>query len=135
MADRALLGHVLESFVYQELRRQDSWAEQPARFYHFRDRDGMEVDIVIERSASALAGAEIKAAASVDKRDVRALEKLRNSVGERFRGGVVLDCGERTLSFGDRLTVVPVSVLRGSLEVDAVQAVGHLWLINSIAVT
>jgi len=125
MADRALLGHVLESFVYQELRRQDSWAEQPARFYHFRDRDGMEVDIVIERSASALAGVEIKAAASVDKRDFRALEKLRNSVGERFRGGVVLYCGERTLSFGDRLTAVPVSALWGSGDEAAEQALGN----------
>ena len=42
-------------------------------FYHFRDRDGVEVDIVMERGAGMLAGSEVKAAASVTDSDFRGL--------------------------------------------------------------
>ena len=110
-ADRTLLGQVLETFVFQELRRQDSWAETPADFFHYRDRDGVEVDIVIERGARALAGVEVKAAATVMARDFRGLEKLREATGERFAAGVLLYDGQATLGFGDRLFAVPLSVL------------------------
>ena len=55
-ADRTLLGQLLETFVYQELRRQANWHADPVSFFHFRDRDGAEVDIVIERGTQALAG-------------------------------------------------------------------------------
>jgi len=54
-ADRTLMGQLLETFVYQELRRQASWRADSTSFFHFRDRDGAEVDIVIERATPALA--------------------------------------------------------------------------------
>jgi len=38
--DRATLGPMLETFVYQELKRQASWGDVPVSFNHFRDRDG-----------------------------------------------------------------------------------------------
>lgn len=41
--DRALLGQLLETFVFQELRRQASWEADPIAFSHFRDRDDHEV--------------------------------------------------------------------------------------------
>ena len=46
--NRPLLGRLLETFVYQELRRQASGWPNDARFYHFRTKDKEEVDIVIE---------------------------------------------------------------------------------------
>lgn len=110
-ADRALLGHLLETFVFQELRRQESWNQTPSQFFHYRDRDGVEVDIVIERGTRALAGVEVKAAASVTERDFRGLIKLREAVGNRFAAGVVLYDGEATLGFGDRLMAVPIRAL------------------------
>jgi predicted AAA+ superfamily ATPase len=110
-ADRELLGHLLETFVYQELRRQESWSDLAATFFHYRDRDGVEVDIVIERGARALAGVEVKAAATVTERDFRGLAKLRDAAGKRFSAGVVLYDGEATLGFGDRLFAVPLRTL------------------------
>ena len=59
--DRTLYGQLLETFVYQELRRHASWREEPVTFHHFRDKDGAEVDIVLE-SGGKLAGVEVKAA-------------------------------------------------------------------------
>lgn len=106
--DRQLLGYLLETFVLQELRRQASWRPMPPRFFHFRDRDDFEVDIVIEDGHSAVAGVEVKAAATVGERDFRGLRKLREAAGARFVGGVVLYDGSATIKFYDGLFAVPV---------------------------
>ena len=45
--DREVLGQLLESLVFGELRRQASGADDAVGFSHFRDKDGAEVDIVI----------------------------------------------------------------------------------------
>lgn len=109
--DRSLLGQLLETFVYQEVRRQAEWYGTPATFYHFRDKDGAEVDIVVERGAHEMAGIEVKASATVTAADFRGLRILRDTVGKRFLAGVVLYDGEYCASFGDRLHAVPVRTL------------------------
>ncbi|MGH7391735.1 MAG: ATP-binding protein [Candidatus Rokuibacteriota bacterium] len=108
--DRASLGPMLETFVYQELRRQASWDDAPTSFHHFRDRDGIEVDIVLERGGR-VAGVEVKAAATALPSDFRGLRKLREATGERFAAGIVVYDGEVTASFGDSLFAVPVRAL------------------------
>ena len=106
--DRSLFGQLLETFVFQELRRQASWNDARMSFHHFRDKDGAEVDIVIERGATGVAGVEVKASGTVRPGDFRGLRKLREALGERFAGGVVLYDGEVTVPFGDRLFAVPL---------------------------
>jgi hypothetical protein len=110
-ADRALLGQLLETFVFQELRRQASWHEQPLAFHHFRDRDGFEVDMVIEQGARWVAGIEVKAAATVTAADFRGLRKLKDAADRRFACGVVLYDGMMSLPFGDSLFAVPLRAL------------------------
>jgi predicted AAA+ superfamily ATPase len=111
MADRALFGHLLETFALQELRRQASWNAHDHGFFHFRDQNMQEVDIVIERGARQLAGVEIKAAATVRKSDFSGLRRLREVAGKRFVAGVVLYDGETCASFGDGLFAVPMRML------------------------
>jgi predicted AAA+ superfamily ATPase len=110
-ADRAQLGPMLETFVYQELRRLASWHPQQHDFYHLRDRDKVEVDIVIERGVRQLAGVEVKAAATVTATDFRGLRKLKHTTGKRFVAGVVLYDGEAVASFGDGMYAVPIASL------------------------
>jgi len=109
--DRATLGQLLETFVFQELRRQASWHETAIGFHHFRDKDGAEVDIVLERGAREVAGVEVKAAATVTAKDFRGLRKLMEAAGERFATGVVLYDGESSASFGEGLYAVPIRAL------------------------
>jgi len=109
--DPTLLGQLLETFVLQELRRQASWHDDPIAFHHFRDKDGVEVDIVLERGAHDLAGVEVKAGATVTGADFRGLRKLQEATGPRFAAGLVLYDGEITVSFGDRLYAVPIRTL------------------------
>jgi len=110
-ADRAQLGPLLETFVYQELRRLASWHPNHHDFYHFRDRDKVEVDIVIERGARQLAGVEVKAAATVTSADFRGLRKLQRTAGRRFVAGVVLYDGEVCARFGEGLFALPLRML------------------------
>jgi uncharacterized protein len=108
--DRDLLGQLLETFVFQELRRQGTWLDDPASFFHFRDKDGYEVDIVVE-CGRKLAGVEVKAGATVREADFRGLRKLRDGAGSRFAAGAILYDGGATASFGGGMFAVPIRAL------------------------
>ena len=111
MQDRSALGQLLETFVLQELRRQAGLHEQEIRFHHYRDKDGAEVDLVLEHGAGRVSGIEVKASATVTTADFRGLRKLRNAAGGRFAAGVVLHDGETCAGFGDGLYAVPIRAL------------------------
>lgn len=108
--DKSLLGQLLETFVYQELRKHADWHDETLSFYHFRNKDQVEVDIIIEQGRQ-LAGIEIKAAATVTSSDFKGLIKLKDACGEQFSTGVVFYDGETILPFGEHLYAVPISLL------------------------
>ncbi len=109
--DRTVLGQLLETFVYQELRRHASWHDGEIRFSHFRDKDGAEVDLVLERGSGQIAGVEVKAAATVTSADFRGLRKLKEAAGRKFTAGVVLYDGESSARFGEGMHAVPIRML------------------------
>ena len=109
--NRQVLGLLAETFAFQELRRQASWHPEDIRFYHFRDRDGYEVDIVLERTGQRIVGIELKASATVTRKDFLGLRKLQAAAGSRFARGMVLYDGEVCVSFGEKLHAVPISAL------------------------
>jgi len=111
--DRTLLGQLLETFIVQEIRRQASGSEHDVRFSHYRDKDQLEVDLVLERGPGRLVGIEIKAAATIRDADCRGLERLRDAAGERFRCGVLLYDGETLVPLGDRIYAVPLDEVWG----------------------
>ena len=109
--DRSLLGQLLETFLYQELRKQASWDEERVNFFHLRGKDGMEVDFVLERKGRELAGIEVKASATARSSDFKGLRKLQDALGKRFKCGIVLYDGESVIPFGDQLYAVPLNLL------------------------
>ncbi len=109
--NRPLLGQLLETFVFQELRRQASWEAEPITFHHFRDRDDYEVDIVLEQGLQVLAGVEVKASGTIRESDFRGLRKFKEIAGERFTCGVVLYDGEVLVRFAADLFAVPLRAL------------------------
>ena len=123
-ADRMLLGLLLETFVFQELKRQASCHERRHTFSHFRNKDGVEVDIVVQRGPHNVAGVEVKAGATVRASDFRGLRKLMRTVGDGFAGGVVLYDGEACVGFGSGLYAVPVRMLWERQPPDVGGAVG-----------
>lgn len=127
-ADRTMFGPLLETFVLQELCRQASWRSWKLTFSHFRDRNGMEVDIVLEQGIHRLAGIEVKAGSAVTAHDFRGLRRLRAVAGKRFAAGVVLYDGTLCKRIGSDLYAVPLRLLwemplsqpaSGQMELDA----------------
>jgi predicted AAA+ superfamily ATPase len=104
-------GHLLEGFVAGELRRQLGWAEQTARLSHYRDHGGAEVDLILETDDGRVAGIEVKATSTVSGRDAKWLTQLRERLGNRFAGGVILHTGPTSAPFGDRIVAAPIDVL------------------------
>lgn len=104
-------GGLLESFVMGELARQITWSDTPAALYHYHDRDGHEVDAILEDNSGRIIGIEVKAAQSVRSEDFRGLRYLKDKLGSRMHAGYVLYCGGEYLSFGHGLHCLPVSAL------------------------
>lgn len=110
--ERPRFGHLLESFVLQQLIAMADCMTRPPRFYHYRDRDKIEVDIVIE-SRRKIWGVVVKAAASVNREDAKGLRKLAATAGDAFQAGIVFYDGEAILPLHKEASIlaVPVSKL------------------------
>lgn len=102
---------LVESFVISEIMRQIAWSDTFARLYHYRTRDGEEVDAVIENHDGRVVGIEVKASSSVSGDDLRHLRHLRSKAGENFHLGVLLYTGTEVLPMGDRLIAAPLDSL------------------------
>jgi len=109
--DPNLLGHLMESFVLQELSRQASTSQKSYKFYHYRDRDNLEVDMIIEMGGFQLVGIKIKTGASIFGSDFTGLRKIKDAHEDRFKCGVLLYDGELCASYGDDIYAVPIRML------------------------
>lgn len=107
-------GPLIETMVASELARQTTWASVDARLFHFRDRGGAEVDLVLESTDGRVAAVEVKAGASIGRADTRTMGMLRDLLGKGFVNGVILYTGARTVRLGDRLWAAPISALWSS---------------------
>jgi hypothetical protein len=108
-ARRDRFGHLLESFVVQQLVAQAGWTDPALEFWHYRDKDQVEVDLVITRGQE-IWGVEVKASATVTTSDGHGLRRLAAQCGKAFRSGILLHSGTSTLALGDQhLLAVPIS--------------------------
>ena len=107
-------GGLLEAFTIGEVRRAIPWSEVRPRLFFFRDRDGREVDIVLESDDGRVVGIEVKAASSAQLSDFRHLRWMREVLGDDFAAGVVLHTGREATRFGDRMIALPLSALWSS---------------------
>ena len=105
------LGALLETFVFTEIAKQASWSETEVTLSHFRDRAGLEVDLIVEDAAGRYVGIEVKASSTPRFDDGKHLAYLRDKTGDRFLHGIVLHLGDQVLPFGERITALPVSAL------------------------
>ncbi|MFT4036349.1 MAG: ATP-binding protein [Patulibacter sp.] len=111
-SDGGLAGRLVETFAYNEVVRLCGWsAVRVAEVGFFRDRDGREVDIVVELLDGRIIAFEVKAAATLGRSDGRGLRYLRDRLGERFVAGAVLHAGATTLPISDRIWALPLSAL------------------------
>ena len=104
-------GPLLEGFVQMELARQSTWSDTRVDLFHYRTKDQIEVDAVLENRQGKVVGIEVKAASTVGQDDFSGLRHLARRLGDDFVVGLVLYTGQQTLSFGERMRAMPVSAI------------------------
>ena len=104
-------GSLLETFVINELQKQADWLDQDVNFYHYRDKDKVEVDCVIENSHGDCFAIEIKATATLNPKDFHGLKRFKDVAKNNFKIGILLYDGEQITPFGENLFAVPIYAL------------------------
>ena len=123
--DATLVGQLFETFVATELRPHLETASERTEMFHFRDRSGHEVDLVLERRGR-LVGLEVKSATSVSRSDAKGLLWLRDRLGDGFSLGAVLYSGKFPFQIDERIWALPLSTLwRRFGRLREARAVGH----------
>lgn len=105
------LGPLVENFVFTELLKMRALTTRGFRLFHYRDRDGREIDFVCEGPGGRVVAIEVKASQSPRRSDSANLAWLRDRLGDRFTAGIVLYLGHNSLSLGDRLYLLPISAM------------------------
>jgi predicted AAA+ superfamily ATPase len=107
-----LIGHLLETFVLAQLRSLLANADGGWRLHHLRVHDGRhEVDVIAEAADGGVVAFEIKATSAPASNDARHLAWLRDTIGDRFRHGIVYHTGTLSMPLGERITARPISTL------------------------
>ena len=109
--DREKLGPLLECFVHAEIAKAAALSDETTTVGHYRDKDRLEVDLVLERSPDRVVGIEVKAGATARPEDFKGLVRLEKAAGDRFACGIVLHDGDRVQRTGSRLFAMPVKML------------------------
>lgn len=104
-------GILTETFVFAELTRLLAAGDTGATLRFYRDRDGREIDFILEKRNGQVVGIEVKASSTVGTDDFRHLRWLAGRLGDRFAGGYVIHLGSGTYPFGDRMIALPLSAL------------------------
>jgi predicted AAA+ superfamily ATPase len=108
--DSPTAGHVFENFVATEIMKHAK-AVPGVHVSHFNPSGGREVDFVVEDGDGGAVGVEVKLGESLSDGDFSNMRVLRETLGERFRKGVVIYTGRELVPFGDGIWAVPANYL------------------------
>ena len=92
-------GGLLENFVFMEAHKHLGWSQESVRFYHFRDKQKNEVDLVLENNKGKLIAIEVKASSTVKRQDLKGLEKFAECVGDSLQSSVIFYSGQKVIPF------------------------------------
>ncbi len=109
--DRKKLGPLLESFVFSEIAKAIALSNEVTTVSHYRNKDGVEVDLVLERAPGTVVGIEVKSGATAHTQDFKGLYHLKKITPDNFVCGILLHDGERVQRIDSDLYAMPISML------------------------
>lgn len=107
------LGNLVESFVYSELIKHQSYSENNIKIYHFRDSYKNEVDFVLESKNSDIVALEVKSGSNIKKEHFKGLIALAKTIKNRNFKGIVLYGGDNILPYsidGFKFWIIPLKI-------------------------
>jgi predicted AAA+ superfamily ATPase len=107
-----MLGRLVETLAMMEIQALLPLAETPAKLFHVRTHNGLEVDGLLEIGQRHLP-IEIKASRTVTASDAAPIEKWI-SLNPTHGPGIVLHLGEEYLPLSPNVRAVPAQALFGA---------------------
>jgi len=107
--DGTFLGALFESLVVQTVRVLAELAG--CRVAHFRNRDGREIDIIVQRPDSRVVAIEVKTSGQVRPSDVATLNWLDEQLPGKVVDKIVINTADRAFRRPDGVAVVPLALL------------------------
>jgi predicted AAA+ superfamily ATPase len=103
-------GQMFETLVVTEVWKWVKTAERPVDLAFYRTRSGLEVDLLVSTPHGTW-GIESKSAARLGPADWRGLAEVGRSMGEAWRGGLVVYQGTSVQRLAPNLWAVPIDRL------------------------
>lgn len=107
-------GNLVESFVYSELIKHQSYSDVTMNIYHYRDGDKKEVDFVLESSDGSIVALEIKSGSNIKKEYFKGLVTLAKTLKNKPFKGIIFYGGDDVLPYnidGFQFWAIPLKVL------------------------
>jgi len=109
-------GAIVETFVFTELIKANTYTERPVDLNYYRSSDGKEIDFILDNGMEKVA-LEVKTAFSVSANDFKPMRYFISQHPQPIKRGIVLYLGERPLPFGEHegtpLWAMPLGALTG----------------------
>jgi hypothetical protein len=93
------IGNLVETFVYSELIKHQSYSEESVEMYHYRDQSQKEVDFVLESTSGDIVALEIKSGTNLKTEHFKGLLTLANTIKNKNFKGIVLYSGDQILPY------------------------------------
>ena len=90
-------GLAFEHFVVNEINRLQSYAKKDYRLSYLRTKDGVEIDLIIERPGLKRALVEIKSTEQITEDDIRPLQHLGKDIANSEAFCLSLDSTEKKM--------------------------------------
>lgn len=106
----AFKGHIIETFVYNELVKANTYANNKVGLFYYRTSDKKEIDFILEYGDKIIA-IEIKSSKTVSKYDFKQIYHLQRELANQFDKGIVFYNGEHILSLDSNMYAIPLEFL------------------------
>ncbi|MFA7070015.1 MAG: ATP-binding protein [Sulfurimonas sp.] len=104
-------GEILETFIFSELLKANSYAKNRVNLYYYRTTDKKEIDFILEYSDKIIA-LEIKASKTVKKDDFKHIYSLKDEINKEFDKGIILYMGDTFLEIDENMYAIPIGFLK-----------------------
>lgn len=103
-------GHMLETFVFNELIKAKTSSSNSVEIFYYRTSDRKEIDFILE-FANKVVAIEIKASKSVSKSDFKHIYHLASEMPNEFDKGIVFYNGRSVLKIDTGMYAIPMGFL------------------------
>ena len=111
-SDTTVMGHVFENFIATEIvKAAKSLGSLSVSHFNPVQYQGGEVDFVLENPKGETVGIEVKLSGTVNEKDWANMGVLSNTIGSRFKKGVIIYSGTDLVQVAGNIWAVPVNYL------------------------